>query len=135
MEVNQYMQTSTPGIFACGNVVHVNDLVDNVSTESKKAGESAALYAAGKLEKKDAVTVATGENVRYVCPQTVVPGDEKVDLYFRVMKPQKNVVITVSDADNVLFTRKAIKVNPGEMEKVTVSVNNISSLTVAVKEA
>ena len=51
------------------------------------------------------------------------------------MKPQKNVVITVSDADNVLFTRKAIKVNPGEMEKVTVSVNNISSLTVAVKEA
>ena len=134
-KVNQYMQTSTPGIFACGNVVHVNDLVDNVSTESKKAGESAALYAAGKLEKKDAVTVATGENVRYVCPQTVVPGDEKVDLYFRVMKPQKNVVITVSDADNVLFTRKAIKVNPGEMEKVTVSVNNISSLTVAVKEA
>lgn len=134
-KVNQYMQTSLPSVFACGNVVHVNDLVDNVSAESKKAGESAALYAAGKLESTGAVTVETGDNVRYVCPQTVVPADEKVDLYFRVMLPEKNVVISVTDGDNVLFTRKAIKVNPGEMEKVTVNAANISSLKVSVKEA
>ena len=51
------------------------------------------------------------------------------------MKPQKGVVITVADGENVLFTRKAIKVNPGEMEKVTVSVKDISSLRVSVKEA
>lgn len=134
-KVNQYMQTSLESVFACGNVVHVNDLVDNVSAESKKAGESAALYAAGKLKKADAVCVETGENVRYVCPQSVVPGDEKVDLYFRVMKPQKKVVITVTDGDYVLFNRKAIKVNPGEMEKATVSVKDIKSLKVSVKEA
>lgn len=134
-KVNQYMQTSIPSIFACGNVVHVNDLVDNVSAESKKAGESAARYALGNLPSADSVTVETGENVRYVCPQAIIPGDDKVDLYFRVMKPQKGVVIEVGDQDNVLFRRKAIKVNPGEMEKATVSIKDIKSLKVSVKEA
>ncbi|MCQ2485604.1 MAG: NAD(P)/FAD-dependent oxidoreductase [Clostridia bacterium] len=133
-EVNQYMQTSMPSVFACGNVVHVNDLVDNVSAESATAGKSAALYAAGKLGKADAIAVKTGENVRYVCPQNVVAGDESVDLYFRVMKPEKNVQITVCDGEKVLFKRKAIKVNPGEMEKATVNLNGISELVVSVKE-
>lgn len=132
-EVNQYMQTSIPSVFACGNVVHVNDLVDNVSAESATAGKNAALFAAGKLESKDAIKVATGENVRYVCPQSVVPEDGKVDLYFRVMKPAKNVQITVCDGEKVLFSRKAIKVNPDEMEKATVAVDGVSAITVAVK--
>ena len=119
---------------ACGDKCPTPDQICNCSAAAK-AGESAALYAAGKLKKDTAITVETGENVRYVCPQAVVPADEKVDLYFRVMKPQKSVVITVTDGDNVLLSRKAIKVNPGEMEKATVSVNGISSLKVSVKEA
>ncbi len=134
-EVNQFMQTSTPSVFACGNVVHVNDLVDNVSAESATAGKNAALYAAGNLNASDAVAVKAGENVRYVCPHNVVPCDEKVDLYFRVLQPKKNVQITVCDGDTVLFSRKAVKVNPGEMEKATVNVKDIKNLTVAVKEA
>lgn len=133
-EVNQYMQTSIPSVFACGNVVHVNDLVDNVSAESATAGKNAALYAAGKLESAQSIKVATGENVRYVCPQNIVPGEGKADLYFRVMQPKKNVQITVCDGDKVLFSRKAIKVNPGEMEKATVAIDGVSELTVAVKE-
>lgn len=116
-KVNQYMQTSILSVFACGNVVHVNDLVDNVSTESKKAGESAAAFAAGTLHTKDAVAVETGDNVRYVCPQTVVPADEKVDLYFRVMKPQKKVVITVSDGDNILLSRRLLRLIPVKWKK------------------
>ena len=134
-EVNQYMQTSIPSVFACGNVVHVNDLVDNVSAESATAGKNAALFAAGKLKAADAVKVEAGENVRYVCPQYAVPEDGKVDLYFRVMKPAKNVKITVFDGEKELFSRKAVKVNPGEMEKATVSVKDIAALRVAVKEA
>lgn len=133
-EVNQYMQTGIPSVFACGNVVHVNDLVDNVSAESATAGKNAAKYAAGQLTASKTVSVRTGRNVRYVCPQNVVAEDEQVDLYFRVMQPEKNVQITVSDGEKILFTRKALKVNPGEMEKVTVNVNSVSDLTVAVKE-
>ncbi len=134
-KVNQFMQTNIPSVFACGNVVHVNDLVDNVSTESASAGRSAALYAEGKLNSDNAIEVKTGENVRYVCPQTVVPAEGKVEIYFRVMKPQKNVVISVCDGDNVLSKRKAIKVNPGEMEKLVIDAKDVKSLTVSVKEA
>lgn len=134
-KVNQFMQTNIPSVFACGNVVHVNDLVDNVSTESASAGRSAALYAEGKLNSDNAIEVKTGENVRYVCPQTVVPAEGKVELYFRVMKPQKNVVISVCDGDNVISKRKAIKVNPGEMEKLVIDAKDVKSLTVSVKEA
>ena len=134
--VNQFMQTSTESVFACGNVVHVNDLVDNVSTESAIAGASAAKYAAGTLGGGDEITVVTGENVRYVCPQKVSPNvDEKVNFYFRVLAPKKGVVITAKDGDNVLFTRKAIKVNPGEIEKVSVNPKGIKSLTIEVTEA
>ena len=65
--VNQYMQTSAPSVFACGNVVHVNDLVDNVSEESARAGKYAARYAMGKLNgKQSPVQCVTGRNVRYL---------------------------------------------------------------------
>ena len=134
--VNQFMQTSEASVFACGNVVHVNDLVDNVSTESAVAGASAAKYAAGTLKGGDEITVVTGNNVRYVCPQRVSPNtDEKVSFYFRVLAPKKGVVITARDGENVLFTRKAIKVNPGEIEKVTVCPKGIKQLTIEVTEA
>ncbi len=134
-KVNQFMQTNIPSVFACGNVVHVNDLVDNVSTESATAGKSAAMYAAGELTADGAIEVKTGENVRYVCPQTVVPTEGKVELYFRVMKPQKKVELSVCDGDTVLVKRKAIKVNPGEMEKLVIDAKDVKSLTVSVKEA
>ena len=131
--VNHFMQTSIPSIFACGNVVHVNDLVDNVSTESAIAGASATKFAKGELVSDNEITVTTGENVRYVCPQKVIPNDDTVNLYFRVLAPKKNVVIIARDKDNILFKRNAIKVNPGEIEKVTVKTKDISELIIEVK--
>lgn len=131
--VNQFMQTSVKNIFASGNVVHVNDLVDNVSLESALAGASAAKYALSSLESKKTVTVVPGENVRYVCPQTLVECKGEANLFFRVKTPQKNVTITVSDGDKVLFTKKAVRVNPGEMEKVTVDTSLLTSPVVSVK--
>ena len=68
--VNQHMQTSHPGVFACGNVLHVNDLVDHVSAESETAGREAARYALGSLGKTICEAACrAGTNVRYVCPQ------------------------------------------------------------------
>lgn len=133
--VNQFMQTSIPSIFACGNVVHVNDLVDNVSTESAIAGACATKYAKGELNSDGEITAITGENVRYLCPQKVLPNGEEVSLYFRVLAPKKDVVIIARDGENVLYKRKAIKVNPGEIEKVTVNTSGIKELIVEVKEA
>lgn len=126
--VNQYMQTSIPSIFACGNVVHVNDLADNVSMESEKAGQCAALYALGQLKaaKKNLLTVK-GNNIRYICPQSIAVSDEddKVCLYFRVLHPELNVRITATSGGKIIASKKAIKVNPGEIEHLTVSTTDL----------
>ena len=135
--VDQHLETSTPGVFACGNVVHVNDLVDNVSAESETAGKFAALYAMGKRKASDGETICkTGNNVRYICPQKIAKTDEneKVCLYFRVLSPDKDVTLTVTDGEKVIAKKKEFRVSPGEMNHITVNTADItgSALTVSV---
>lgn len=135
-EVNQYMQTSWDNVFACGNVVHVNDLVDNVTVESMNAGASAARYAMHKLpEANREVPSVTGENVRYLCPQRVKIGEENetVRLFFRVLHPELDVVIRVKSGDKVLSEKKAKRVNPGEMCHVEVKTADITGDNVTVE--
>ena len=134
--VNQYMQTSAPSVFACGNVVHVNDLVDNVSEESSRAGKYAARYAMGKLPgAQKTVKCVTGRNVRYLCPQTVDAGEAegKVSLYFRVLQPEENVKLVARCGDNVVARRKEFRVNPGEMCHVTVETAKLTGDAVTVE--
>ncbi len=133
---NQYMQTSIENVFACGNVVHVNDLVDNVSAESSKAGKFAAQFAQGTLPacvKK--VNAIPGNNVRYLCPSCVdVSGeDEEVTFFFRVLQPQKSVVLQVKSNNEIIAKKKARLVNPGEMENITIKTSNISGTSVEVE--
>ncbi|MBQ7595330.1 MAG: FAD-dependent oxidoreductase [Clostridia bacterium] len=138
--VNQYMQTSQPAVFACGNVVHVNDLVDNVSAESERAGKYAAEYSLGRIPgccKK--IECVTGENVRYTCPQKISVSDnsEKVDIYFRVTQPMSNVVLTAVSGAETVAKKKEIRVNPGEMNCISVDTSLISGdklIIAAVKE-
>ena len=135
-EVNQYMQTSWDNVFACGNVVHVNDLVDNVTVESMNAGASVARYAMHKLpEANREVPSVTGENVRYLCPQRVKIGEENetVRLFFRVLHPELDVVIRVKSGDKVLSEKKAKRVNPGEMCHVEVKTAEITGDDVTVE--
>ena len=116
--VNQYMQTSAPSVFACGNVVHVNDLVDNVSAESERAGQYAAQYAMGTLPTQgNTVRCVTGRNVRYLCPQQlhIAPEGGEATLYFRVLAPENNVRLVARCGETVLAKKKEFRVNPGEM--------------------
>ena len=122
------MQTNVTGIFACGNVLHVNDLVDNVSVESEKAGKSAALFAQGKLEAdNEYIEIVPGDNVRYVTPQKVDKNaSDAVTVYFRVGAPDEKVSIKAI-ADNMEL--KSIKrpfVNPGEIESITLDAEAFS---------
>ena len=136
--VNQYMQTSAPAVFACGNVVHVNDLVDNVSEESAKAGKYAARYAMGNFPKEEKVVkCVTGRNVRYLCPQQlVVSGEsEKVSVYFRVLQPELNVRLIARCGDTVVASKKEFRVNPGEMCHVNIDTALLSGDTVTVEVA
>ena len=124
-EVNQFMQTNFPSIFACGNVVHVNDLADNVSEESERAGKYAALYAAGELPEGKEIPTVPGNNVRYICPQRINP-QAPATLFFRAAMPQKSVTVKVFAGDKELSSRKLIKINPGEMEKVEVKPEQLA---------
>ena len=134
--VNQYMQTSAPSVFACGNVVHVNDLVDNVSEESARAGKYAAQFAMGKLNgEQKTVKSITGRNVRYLCPQTVDAAevDGKVSIYFRVLQPELNVKLIARCGDEVIYSHKEYRVNPGEMNHVNIETAKITGdITVEV---
>ena len=134
--VNQYMETSIEGVFACGNVVHVNDLVDNVSAESEQAGKYAARYANANFpEKQRQVECKTGNNVRYVCPHKLVISNEEenVTLFFRVLQPDSNVKLVVRSADKIIATKKEIRVNPGEMCSLKVNTASIVSDEITVE--
>lgn len=125
-EVNQFMQTSVPGVFACGNVVHVNDLVDNVTVESMQAGKSAARYAAGKLPAAKEYATVPGENVRYLCPQRLsAQSDEQAKLFFRVLHPDLDVVLEAKCGDKVIATKKERRVNPGEMCNISIALSDV----------
>ena len=136
-KVDQYMQTSCEGVFACGNVVHVNDLVDNVSGESATAGKYAAKYAMKNFPQSgEKVNCITGRNVRYLCPQSLeaVQG-EPVNIFFRVLQPEEKVRLIAKCGDTVLYSKKEILVNPGEMNHVTIDPAQLTGdLTVLVEK-
>ena len=116
--VDQDRQTSVEGIFSCGNVLHVHDLVDYVSEEAEIAGKAAVEYINGNKDKNILIPIKTDGKVRYTVPQTITK-EKDVAVYFRVSDIYKNVKVNVSDGNEVLFSKKRVKVAPGEMESVT----------------
>ena len=128
--VYQNRETNIDGIFACGNVLHVHDLVDFVSEEAETAGESAAIYALnGGKQQKQAVDCLAGENVGYVLPQRVDKNDEKdVKLFFRVRKPLNDCTVTVSVNGQTIIEKKRKIVRPGEMESVILKKDKLINL-------
>jgi pyruvate/2-oxoglutarate dehydrogenase complex dihydrolipoamide dehydrogenase (E3) component len=116
--VDQDRQTEVPGIFACGNVLHVHDLVDYVSEEADIAGRSAAAYIAGTAAESVDIALHTDGKIRYTVPQRITQKKE-VTVFFRVADVFRNVTIRVRNGECVVFSRKKPKVAPGEMESIT----------------
>ena len=118
--VDETCQTGIPGIFACGNVLQVHDLVDYVSEEAERAGRGAAAFVQAGGRASSAVAVKAGFGVRYVLPQVIhTGGQEDVSVFLRVTEPYENVPFTVKSADTVLLKTKRLRAVPGEMEKLT----------------
>ena len=132
--VDQYRQTSLKGVFACGNVLHVHDLVDYVSEEAALAGTSAAAHLRGELTEGKTITLKTDGKVRYTVPQTITVTENTADVtvYFRPADVWRDVTVTVreSGADgNIISKKKRIKVAPGEMETITVKASDLTATT------
>jgi len=126
--VDQDRQTSIPGIFACGNVLHVHDLVDFVSQEAEIAGKAAAEYIRGGGQTECAIAVKTDGRIRYTVPQRITRKTD-VTVYFRVSDVYRNVRIRVADGENTVLTKKRPRVAPGEMESVTIKAEQLQNVT------
>ena len=130
--VYENMETETPGIFGCGNVVHVHDLVDFVTIEGQKAGRAAALYADGRQEgDSPVVQVVPGSHVNYTVPQKIRPEltDKTAEIFFRVDNIYQNSIIEVMDGEHVICSFKREHLAPGEMEKVAVPAAFLKKMT------
>ena len=113
--VDQDRQTQIDGVFACGNVLHVHDLVDFVSEEAEIAGQAAAQYIADGLDTDMDAVLYTDGKIRYTVPQRITKAKD-TNVYFRVADVYKNAKITVLKDGEVLLTKKKMRLAPGEME-------------------
>lgn len=118
--VSESMETSVDGIFACGNVVHVHDLVDFVTQESKHAGKSAAKYIKDELKKGEAINIINGQNVNYTVPQrfTVDAIDGNMTVFMRVNNIYHDKALVVREGDREIASFKRKHLAPSEMEKI-----------------
>ncbi len=123
--VDQDRQTEVEGIFACGNVLHVHDLVDFVSEEAEIAGRSAAAYIQGQSAEALDIPLSVDGRVRYTVPQRITQKKD-VTVFFRVADVYRNVTLKVLDGDRVVLKKKKPKMAPGEMESVTLKPEQLA---------
>ena len=121
-------ETEIEGVFACGNVLHVHDLVDFVSEESEIAGRAAADYILNGEKQRDTLAAVAGDNVSYVLPQLADKNAKPfVKLFFRVRKEIRNAKIVVRSGDKILSEKVKKIVVPGEMENVILTEKMLES--------
>lgn len=118
--VYENRETSLPGVFACGNVLHMHDLVDFVSGESEKAGKAAAEHLLGKRADGAVLNVTNGEGVSYTVPQKIRPNhlEKTAELYFRVRSVYRGGEILVARGEEIIARFSRERMAPGEMERI-----------------
>lgn len=122
--VDQNRLTSVRGIYSCGNVLHVNDLVDNVSLEGEIAGTAAAEFDEANAEPQK-YNVSFGENIRYCLPHKVFKAG-KTKLFFRVAAPVKNVLVKVVCGGEILAKKRFLILLPGEMHNIDFDTSQLN---------
>lgn len=142
-EVNESLETNIPGVFACGNVLHVHDLVDFVSQEAAAAGRNAAEFVSNKPEcRSGEIRIHTEGGVRYSVPQMIDPKrmDDELTVRFRVGAVYRNKFISVYLNNDRLVHRKRPVLAPGEMEEVKLkksdllAIKDLNDITIKIDE-
>ena len=126
--VDESLQTSIKGIFACGNSLHVHDLVDFVTGEGGLAGKNAAKYLKGELKEGKYINIVNGNGIGYVLPQSVeLENVEKVKISFRVTKPFKDVKLNIYQGNELIKKLPKPYLVPAEMENILIDKTLINS--------
>jgi NADPH-dependent 2,4-dienoyl-CoA reductase/sulfur reductase-like enzyme len=132
-QVDERGQTNVPGIFSCGNVLQVHDIVDNVSLEAEYIVEGVAEFLEGKLTKEQEVKIELGEGLRYVVPQTLCRLKDTI-FSFRVNQPGEKKVLVFEDGKKVIKKKFLRRINPAEMIRVKLSSSELEGIkTLKVK--
>jgi len=126
-QVDERGQTSVPGIFACGNVLQVHDIVDNVSLEAEYIVEGVAEFLEGKLTKEQEIKVELGEGLRYVVPQKLISRKDTI-FSFRVNQPGRKKILVFEDDKKVIKKKSLRRVNPAEMVRVKLSSSELEDV-------
>lgn len=126
--VDQNRETTVSGVFSCGNVLHVHDLVDYVSEEAEIAGKGASEYIKGINKKGASIGITVDGKIRYTVPQ-IITEKKDVTVYLRVNNVYKNVKINVYDKDKLVLSKKKLRVAPAEMEAVKLSASMLENVT------
>ncbi|MFA6625148.1 MAG: FAD-dependent oxidoreductase [Bacilli bacterium] len=131
------LETDKEGIFACGNVLQVHDLVDNVSKEGERAGQNASRYLKEGEKNSALVKMNAGNGIGYVCPQFIRKDDSKdyVEIFFRVRSPMSNIRLTLSANGKEFKSIPKIKVVPSEMESIRINKSEFDSASEITLEA
>lgn len=146
--VNESLETSIEGVFACGNVLHVHDLVDFVSQEAETAGRNAARYIINQRENKDTaekrqeITIIAENGVRYTVPEKISPArmDEKLTIRFRVGSVFKNCYSSLYLNNDRILHKKRLIMAPGEMEQMVLTkeqlekYSDLKKITIKIEE-
>lgn len=126
-QVDERGQTSIPGIFACGNVLQVHDIVDNVSLEAEYIVEGVVEYLEGKLNKEGEINVELGKGLRYVVPQRLNRIKDTI-FSFRVNQPGEKMILIFEDGKKIIKKKFLRRVNPAEMIRVKLSSSELEDI-------
>jgi thioredoxin reductase len=126
VDVFENLESSMEGVFACGNCLHVHDLVDNVTKESRTAGLSAAKYILGKEEEGKLIHVNYSKDFLYVLPEKIRINSDSCELKFRPRAHLNNVKFVVKQGENIIFTRVLPFILPSQMEIIKVPLANVN---------
>lgn len=128
-KVDENYMTSIDGIFACGNGLHVHDLVDFVSLQAERAAEGAARYLSDGKSEAGVITLRNGSNVSYTVPK-YIHKDAKIntEVFFRASKPMEKASLTVSCGDRLIRKLARRKVMPSEMDRVMITAKDLKDL-------
>lgn len=138
--VQDNLETGVPGIFACGNVLQVHDLVDNVSHEGEKAGKNAARYLLEGEKTGPLVKMMPGNGIGYICPQFIRQDtpEDVTEIFFRVREPKRNVKFVLKKNGQAFYSLPKLRIAPSEMESLKIKkemLQDASEITLDVEEA